>query len=287
MNRKEARVMILDDEYYLGQMLAQALNQENYEAISLTDVDSAIDWLNRKNWDLVISDIYLPGKTGKDLFDYTKNHKLEVPFIFMTGNPNLETAIDLLTRGGYDYILKPFMIQDFIKKVKSTIRAHKKQRDEKNLVKDLRELLANRLSELQIYQDVFESADDGLVITDVDGNIVRVNRGFEDITDMSSAFLIHHHIDILRESLLPTFRFKNIFEHLKTVNTWNGELIGERAKNQSCYLSITFSPISNEDGRQPSVSAWRPSTGTRIVWVGTIRVNPLLKERVLREAVAL
>jgi len=249
MSQNLNRVLILDDEYYLGQMLAQALTQEKIEALAVTEVDSAIEWLKKKSFDLVVSDIYLPGKTGMDLFNYVKTHQLEVPFIFMTGNPDLEMAINFLTSGGYDYIVKPFMIPDFIRKVKTVIETHKRRKKEKALVNDLRSLLATRLSELKIYQDVFESTDDGLIITDVDGNIVKVNRGFEKLCGLTSVELLHQPLNILQKSILPDLNCSEILRKLDRGNTWYGELTGRKNQNKNWYVSITFSPIYNEEAR--------------------------------------
>lgn len=249
MSQNLSRVLILDDEYYLGQMLAQALAQEKIEAFAVTEVDSAIDWLNKKSFDLVVSDIYLPGKTGKDLFDYVKARKIEVPFIFMTGNPDLEMAINFLTSGGYDYIVKPFMIPDFIRKVKTVIETHRRRKKEKALVNDLRELLANRLSELKIYHDVFESTDDGLIITDVDGNIVKVNRGFEKLSGLTSVELLHQPLNILQKSIFPDLNCSEILKKLNRGNTWYGELNGRKNQNKKWFVSVTFSTIYNEESR--------------------------------------
>ncbi|MEJ2536503.1 MAG: response regulator, partial [Calditrichia bacterium] len=246
MQRTLARVLILDDEYYLGKMLEKALVNESIEAMAVTDVDSAIDLLNKKTFDLVVSDIYMPGKNGTDLFKYVKDNAIEVPFIFMTGNPDLKMAVDFLTSGGYDYIIKPFMISEFIQKVKPVIQDHRIKKQEKNLVNDLRDLLSQRLSELKIYQDVFDSTDDGEIITDVDGIIVKVNPGFEKITGMSSIQLIQQPLDILKESLLPDLNFKDILRKLDTENTWNDELSGRKEDDQSWIANITFSPIRNE-----------------------------------------
>ncbi|MEJ2635563.1 MAG: response regulator [Calditrichia bacterium] len=241
--------MIVDDEYYLGQMLSKALMREQIEALAVTDIDSAIDSIEKKHFDLIVSDIYLPHKTGMDLFNYIKEKKVEVPIIFMTGNPNLEMAVNFLTQGGNDYIVKPFMLPDFIRKIKTIIDKHQLKREEKNLVKDLRATLSNRLSELRIYQDVFESTDDGLVITDMEGNIVRVNSGFEKITGMSSVQLVHQHLNVLQKSLLPELDFAVIENQLKKENSWHGELTGNRESDSSWYASITFSPIRNEESQ--------------------------------------
>ncbi len=249
MQRTLARVLILDDEYYLGKMLEKALVNESIEAMAVTDVDSAIDLLNKKTFDLVVSDIYMPGKNGTDLFKYVKDNAIEVPFIFMTGNPDLKMAVDFLTSGGYDYIIKPFMISEFIQKVKPVIQDHRIKKQEKNLVNDLRDLLSQRLSELKIYQDVFDSTDDGEIITDVDGIIVKVNPGFEKITGMSSIQLIQQPLDILKESLLPDLNFNEILKKLDTENTWNDELSGRKEDDQSWIANITFSPIRNEDSQ--------------------------------------
>jgi PAS domain S-box-containing protein len=249
MTGNPSRVLIVEDEYYLGKMLEKALIHEEIEAIAVTDVDSAIKEIGKQSFDLIVSDIYMPGRNGKDLFEYVKDQDVEIPFIFMTGNPDLKMAIDFLTSGGYDYIVKPFMIADFIQKVKPVIQNHKIKKQEKNLVKDLRALLSRRLSELKIYQDVFDSTDDGEIITDVDGVIVKVNRGFEKITGFCNEELLQQSIDLLQKSILPDLKFKEILKKLKKENTWHGELKGKKKNNESWVVNITFSPIRNEEAQ--------------------------------------
>jgi len=240
MTGNPSRVLIVEDEYYLGKMLEKALIHEEIEAIAVTDVDNAIKEIGKQSFDLIVSDIYMPGRNGKDLFEYVKDQDVEIPFIFMTGNPDLKMAIDFLTSGGYDYIVKPFMIADFIQKVKPVIQNHKIKKQEKNLVKDLRALLSRRLSELKIYQDVFDSTDDGEIITDVDGVIVKVNRGFEKITGFCNEELLQQSIDLLQKSILPDLKFKEILKKLKKENTWHGELKGKKKNNESWVVNITI-----------------------------------------------
>ncbi|HFB68172.1 MAG TPA: response regulator, partial [Calditrichae bacterium] len=174
---KNYRALIVDDEYYLGQILAQALTHDGIEAVAVTDVDTALSHLQQESFDIVISDIYLPGKTGVDLFHTAMQKFPEIPFIFMTGNPDLEMAVDFLKKGGYDYIVKPFMIPDFIKKVNHVIQRSNQRRQEQHLVSDLKQILNKRLQELRIFQDIIESSTDGLIVTDTEGIIVKTNMG--------------------------------------------------------------------------------------------------------------
>lgn len=249
MKGSPPRVLIVEDEFYLGKMLEKALQHEEIEAAAVTTVDDAEARILQETFDLIVSDIYMPEKSGLELFDYIKSKKIEVPFIFMTGNPDLKTAVNFLTSGGHDYIVKPFMISDFIQKIKPIIQNHRKKKQELDLVNDLRAMLAKRLSELKIYQDVFDSTDDGEVITDVDGYVVKVNRGFERISGISAEGIVQKHIDFLSESILPEFDFTKILKKLNTDNTWHGELSGTRQNNQRWLVSITFSPIRNEEGQ--------------------------------------
>jgi PAS domain S-box-containing protein len=241
-----ARVLIVEDEYYLGKMLEKALLNENIEAFAVTNVDAAINHLERSSFDLIISDIYMPGNNGLDLFEYVKKVKNETPFIFMTGNPDLKIAVNFLTSGGYDYIVKPFMISDFIQKIKPIIQNHRVKTEEKNLVNDLQSLLSKRVSELKIYQDIFDSTDDGEVIVDVDGYIVKANRGFETMIDISGNDLLQKHINFINEKFLPDFNFKQVLKFLEKENTWNEELTGTEPANGKWIVNISFSPIRNE-----------------------------------------
>jgi PAS domain S-box-containing protein len=249
MKRTTSRVLIVEDEYYLGKMLEKALNHEGIFTEAVTSVDNALALLSKKTFDLIVSDIYMPGKNGLDLFELVKKQNIETPFIFMTGNPDLKIAVNFLTSGGHDYIVKPFMISEFIQKIKPVIQNHRIKKQEKNLVNDLRQLLSRRLSELRIYQDVFESTDDGEVIIDVDGNVVKVNRGFENISGIQNHLIVQKHIDFLHESLLPEFNFQEILKKLHLENTWHGELSGNKKNREKWIASITFSPIRNEEAQ--------------------------------------
>jgi len=241
-----ARVLIVEDEYYLGKMLEKALLSENIEAFAVTNVDAAIDHLERMSFDLIVSDIYMPGKNGLDLFEYSKKAKNETPFIFMTGNPDLKIAVNFLTSGGYDYIVKPFMISDFIQKIKPIIKNHRVKTEEKNLVNDLQALLSKRVSELKIYQDIFDSTDYGEVVVDVDGYIVKANRRFEKMIDVSGNDLLQKHINFINEEYLHDFNFKSVIKFMENGNTWNEELKGFKPDKGKWIVNISFSPIRNE-----------------------------------------
>ena len=245
----QARALIVDDEYYLGQILAQALVHEGIQAVAVTEVDSAIEQLQKNEFDIVVSDIYLLGKTGVDLFHYALKAHPNLPFIFMTGNPDLEMAVEFLKKGGYDYIVKPFMIPDFTRKVKEVIRRSHKRIKEKSLVDDLKQILQHRLKELRIYQDVFESTDEGFMVLDLDGTIVKTNRGIQRLLGLKEKQLVNQSI----QKILPT-SFREISPEevesiMKKGEVLNKETSGINSQAQEFISSFSLFPIKNENNQ--------------------------------------
>ncbi|MEZ4747657.1 MAG: response regulator [Calditrichia bacterium] len=246
MNMTNFKALILDDEYQLGEILVKTLKEENISAIAVTNVDSAIAKLREDKFDIVISDIYLPQKNGRDLFEYALNHFPELPFIFMTGNPDLNTAVDFLKKGAYDYLSKPFMVSDLIKKVHHVIQQSQERKAEKHLVNDLKEMLQHRAEDFRIYQDIFNSKEDGLLIMDIDGLIVRVNPGFCSMSGFSKNELQNAPFTKLGE-IFPGINFRQILSTIDDRGHWKQEISTHRLNGTRWIANINFFPVRNEN----------------------------------------
>lgn len=249
MSPKSYRALVIDDEVHLGNVLAQSIIQRGSEALALTEVDDAIKNLNKQPYDIVISDIYMPEKNGKDLFNYCLEHFPDLPMIFMTGNPDIEMAIDFLKKGAYDYLSKPFSMDEFFNKIDLVLEKAQQRRKEKYLVIDLKQLLNRRVEELQIFRDAIQSTDDGLMILDMDGFIVEVNPGFERMSGLTKNAIRKNHISILRKDLFPDLDFLEIQNILTLEGQWEEEMRGIRANGDPLISSSSFFPIRNEMGK--------------------------------------
>ena len=104
------KLLLVDDEEFFLEGLKDGLSE--YEDIFTTDicysVDEAIKLYNKNQYDLIISDIRMPGKTGLDLFVYLKKKNYNGGFIAMTAYGSLEVLQKIRNLGGLDIILKPF-----------------------------------------------------------------------------------------------------------------------------------------------------------------------------------
>ncbi len=103
-----AEILIVDDEERIRNILQIMLSQTGHKTSQACDGRDALDFMQKENFDLVISDIRMDRMDGKELLAEIKNIGLGIPVIFITAFASLESAVDALRLGAADYLVKPF-----------------------------------------------------------------------------------------------------------------------------------------------------------------------------------
>ncbi len=115
MNRnadKNIHILIVEDEKNVGDLLGEILAADDRSIKVSYDGAGAIRELKRKKYDLVVTDIMLPGATGMDVLREAKTLYPHTIVIIITGYASLETAIEAVREGAYDYLRKPFRLDE-------------------------------------------------------------------------------------------------------------------------------------------------------------------------------
>jgi len=115
-NEERPRVLIVDDEKFIRDILADFLGMEGYVVRTAEDGQAALSELNLAHYDLVISDLKMPRMGGIELLEQIGQAAPHALTVIMTGFGTVETAIDAMKRGAYDYILKPFKVEEVIRR---------------------------------------------------------------------------------------------------------------------------------------------------------------------------
>jgi putative nucleotidyltransferase with HDIG domain len=108
------RVLVVDDEKFIRDIIADFLGMEGYIVRTAEDGSSAVNELERARYDMVISDLKMPRMGGLDLLKEVSKAHPDTLTVIMTGFGTVETAIDAMKRGAYDYILKPFKVEEVV-----------------------------------------------------------------------------------------------------------------------------------------------------------------------------
>ncbi|MFT5698562.1 MAG: DNA-binding NtrC family response regulator [Desulforhopalus sp.] len=103
----EAKILLVDDENAIRKMLTKYLEGAGYTCCTAENVDSAKKILASEAFDLLLSDLKMPGESGLALLRYAKEHYPQMGRVMITGFAAPEIASEILTVGVYGYIIKP------------------------------------------------------------------------------------------------------------------------------------------------------------------------------------
>jgi len=125
-------VLIVDDEKSICDILGQFLKKTGYVTSVARSGEEALEVLRGGAMDLVLSDIKMPGMSGVDLLKHMKEHGQNIPVLLTTGFPTLDTAVEALKLGAYDYLTKPFHLEEIGEKIRRALT--NRRLEEENLV---------------------------------------------------------------------------------------------------------------------------------------------------------
>lgn len=138
-----ARVLVVDDEPVVCNLLGSVLALPAFTVTTFGTAEDALGAFDADAYDVALVDKNLPGQSGLALLSALRARDAQLPVLLMTGYASMETAIEALRRGAYDYIEKPFADIDLVvRKVTQALEHHRLSKQNRALVDDL--LRANR-----------------------------------------------------------------------------------------------------------------------------------------------
>jgi CheY-like chemotaxis protein len=154
----KGRILIADDEELLRRTTTDLLIREGYECCQVDDAESALEKLKSSEFDLLISDIHMPGNSELELIKKLREIAECMPVILITGNPSLETATNSINLPVAAYMTKPLDFELMLKHIKSSITNYNAYRSIQNTSKRLQEWQKDLDSIKEVVSNTFESS---------------------------------------------------------------------------------------------------------------------------------
>ncbi|PJR03702.1 sigma-54-dependent transcriptional regulator [Avrilella dinanensis] len=131
-----SKILIVEDESAIRRVLSKILSEEDesYQIFEAEDGEKAIQMITEDDFDLVICDIKMPKKDGEEVLAYAKSIKPEINFVMISGHGDLETAVNTMRLGAFDYISKPPDLNRLLTTVRNALD-HKTLKVENKLLK--------------------------------------------------------------------------------------------------------------------------------------------------------
>jgi YesN/AraC family two-component response regulator len=109
-----ARVLVVDDEAYIRDLIRDTLRARQYQTGTAANGVEALDILSRGSYDILVTDVVMPGMNGLDLVKQVRRHHPRIHIIVLTGFPRSADIGDFLAEGVDDFLSKPFRANDLV-----------------------------------------------------------------------------------------------------------------------------------------------------------------------------
>ncbi len=143
-NEEMARILVVDDEGAIRYSITKTLQRVGYQVESAASGEEALDLLEKQEFDVVLTDIRMPGISGVDLLARIKEKTGDTSVILMTGYASLNSAVESLRLGAHDYLVKPSSSRDIRDSVARGLERARNMRRRRNLLK----MIQNTVDEL-------------------------------------------------------------------------------------------------------------------------------------------
>ena len=162
------KILVVDDEVELKNILVESLTSQGYETSGLTSSEKALASLRTEPFDVVLTDMMMAGMDGITLVQEGLQIDPHLVCIVMTGQGTIQTAVDSMKVGAFDYILKPLRLQTLLPLITRAMNVRHKRLESASLYTQVRRAEHN-------YRSIFENAVEGIFQSTPDRRVITAN----------------------------------------------------------------------------------------------------------------
>ena len=133
----KTKILVVDDEASIREFLEIMLKKEGYDVTCAEDGQQAVEILKKKSFDMVISDLQMPRMTGIELLHHVNLNYPELTFMVITAFGTTESAVEVMKKGAYDYLTKPFKIDEVRLNIKNAVKSKHLEIENRSLKREL------------------------------------------------------------------------------------------------------------------------------------------------------
>lgn len=238
------RVLVVDDEQLILRIISDILTKEGYEVKTTASCDKALQILKQNSFNVVLTDIRMPERSGIDLLAQIRTYDSQMPVILMTGFASIETAIKGVQHGAFDYLTKPLDYNMLKGIIKHAVERYHLSRENTRLLKELQELNANlelRIRERTRYlENILNSTHESIITMDKDLVIKGTNPRTLDIFGEA-------HVGRKISDFIKGINFDSIIPNTLSNPSY---ITKHEIRYGSKFLGITLSPLLDFDTRK-------------------------------------
>lgn len=142
-HERRHRILVVDDDLDMGKELERVLQRQHYEVHVAQRADEAFDVFMKEDFDVVLTDLNMKGMSGIELCDRVVQNRRDVPVVVVTGFGSMDTAVATLRAGAFDFLTKPFNVEQLTLSIERAVRHRELEAEVKRLRREVFDMTAS------------------------------------------------------------------------------------------------------------------------------------------------
>ncbi|MBE0480201.1 MAG: sigma-54-dependent Fis family transcriptional regulator [Dehalococcoidia bacterium] len=160
MEKDKARILVVDDEQSIREIITRKLRSEGYSCVAATDGKDALWKAFMRDFDVVLMDVKMPGLSGMQVLPKMVTDHPDTCVVMITAVCDVDTAVEAMKAGAYDYLTKPFNLDELVLKVDKALEKRKLVREHREYQLRLEQKLKEKTNQVgQRYERVAKATD--------------------------------------------------------------------------------------------------------------------------------
>ncbi len=241
----ESHILVVDDELGIREGCKRALSAEGFIVDDAEDGNEGLRKVKANAYDLILVDLMMPGISGLKLIEKIQLIDPEIILVVITGHATIETAVEAMKKGAYDYLPKPFSPESLAAVVKRGIETRNLRFEAKKLYQERDQRLLELVNERSRIRTIISCMADGVLVANIEGRLVLWNTA-------SVKMLKSRGFDVAGEPLEYYINNKDMVDAIKEVLSTKDEnfsMISRELEvnDQKTVLMANIAPIRDED----------------------------------------
>lgn len=245
----QTNILVIDDEQIMREGCSRILSKDGWAVITAENGKQGLDEIQNHlgKMDVILLDLMMPGMSGMEVLDQVRTIDPNLLVIVITGYATVESAVEAMKKGAYDFIPKPFTPDQLRIVVRRAIEKRTLQKEAEFLRREREKSLLDIATEKSKIKTIINCMGDGVLVCDRDGRIVLTNPAASRMFKVSETSLLGN--SLLECNLHPEL-FKTIDESLKTKDINYTSVSQELSLGESgeIFLRAHTAPVRNDIG---------------------------------------
>ena len=255
-------ILVVDDERGIREGCRRILAPEGYAVDVAEDGRAGLEKVRAGAFDLILVDLMMPLMGGIEMMEHVSAYDPEIIMIVITGFATVETAVDAMKHGAYDYVPKPFTPDQLLAVVNRGIETRRLRREARQLMEERDQKLLEVANETSKIHAIVNSLADGILVFNSDKQLVLWNPAVVKMLDLSGRIEAGRAMsDIISRKELAEMIGKAYLSHSAKYTMQSEEI--ELAAPEARTLMVNLSPVRDSGRELGVVSVFRDITGLK------------------------